>query len=111
MRRYRTGNRHQKAQILIQKVRGITLIDQHEVTVTGKAPLPFDYWYVNGSLAWDIGQSKFLQATGGITYDDKFFVAGAFASFTGPTHTSPNNLTYGVTIKFRTPGAELPLNF
>lgn len=80
-----------------------TLTDQHQVTVRASAPLPmFDYWYVDGSYSWDIGQSNFLAATAGLKYDDGYFMARAFTSMTGPTHTSPNNLTFGVGVNFKT---------
>jgi LPS-assembly protein len=89
-----------------------TLIDQHEVTVRASAPLPmFDYWYVDGSLAWDVGQSSFLKATAGLTYDDGYFLAGAFSSMTGPTHTTPNNLTFGVKMMLKGPGGKGGIGF
>jgi LPS-assembly protein len=85
-----------------------TVADQHEATVRASAPLPmFDYWTVNGSLSWDLAQAQFLQATGGLTYDDGFFVAGAYAGLTGATHTSPNALTYGVKFLLRTPSSSI----
>jgi LPS-assembly protein len=81
-----------------------TLADQHEVTVRGKAPLPvFDYWYVDGHLSWDIASGQFLEGGGGLTYDDEYFVAGSYFNVTGPTHTSPNALTFGVKVRFRGP--------
>lgn len=81
-----------------------TLADQHEATVRASAPLPmFDYWKVNGSLSWDIAQSQFLEATGGLTYDDGFFEAGVFAGLTGATHTTANSLTYGIKLLLKTP--------
>lgn len=83
-----------------------TLIDQHEATVRAEVPLPVDYWFADGSLSWDIGQQQFLAATAGITYDDGYFVAGAFGSMTGATHTSPNNLTFGVKVRFKTAGSD-----
>ena len=84
------------------------LADQHEATVRANAPLPmFDYWSVNGSLSWDLAQAQFLQATGGLTYDDGFFVAGGYAGLTGATHTSPNALTYGIKFLLRTPSTAI----
>ncbi|RYE87914.1 MAG: LPS-assembly protein LptD, partial [Hyphomicrobiales bacterium] len=80
-----------------------TLADQHEVTARATAPLPLDYWYVDGSLSWDLGAQQFLAATGGVTYDDGYFVAGGFAGLTGATHTTPNALTYGIRLLLRTP--------
>lgn len=89
-----------------------TLTDQHEVTVRASAPLPmFDYWSVDGSLSWDVGQSSFLKATAGLTYDDGYFLAGAFSSITGPTHTSPNDLTFGVKMMLKGPGGKGGIGF
>ena len=89
-----------------------TLADQHEVTARASAPLPIDYWYVDGSLAWDLAAQQFLAATGGLTYDDGYFVAGGFAGLTGATHTSPNALTYGIKLLLRTPSTSFsPLSF
>lgn len=82
-----------------------TLKDQHEVTVRASAPLPLDYWTVDGSLSWDLGTSQFLAATGGVTYDDGYLLAGTYAGLTGPTHTSPNALTYGIKFLLKTPSS------
>jgi LPS-assembly protein len=85
-----------------------TLMDQHEATVRASAPLPvFDYWYVDGHFSWDLASNQFLEGGGGLTYDDDYFVAGAFANVTGPTHTSPNALSFGVKVRFRGPLGEI----
>jgi LPS-assembly protein len=87
-------------------VTGVTA-DQHEVTVSGKAPLPMDYWTVDGSLSWDIAQSSWLEAKGGLRYDDGYFEAGVFGSVTGPTHSSPDDTRFGLTLKIKGPGYSL----
>lgn len=89
-----------------------TLADQHEITARATAPLPLDYWYVDGSLSWDLGTQQFLAATGGLTYDDGFFVAGGFAGLTGPTHTTPNSFSTGIRLLLRTPSTSFsPFGF
>ena len=57
-----------------------TLKDQHEIAVRGVAPLPFDYWSVDGGLTWDIAAGKWTKASAGFTYDDHYLVFGGFAS-------------------------------
>jgi LPS-assembly protein len=89
-----------------------TLADQHEVTARATAPLPIDYWSVDGSLSWDLGAQQFLAATGGVTYDDGYFVGGGFVGINGATHTSPNAVTYGLRLLLRTPTTSFsPLSF
>jgi LPS-assembly protein len=82
-----------------------TLKDQHEATARATAPLPFDYWSVDGSLSWDLGTSQFLAATAGVTYDDGYLLAGSYVGMTGATHTSPNGLTYGIRFLLKTPSS------
>jgi LPS-assembly protein len=83
-----------------------TLADQHEASISVKTPLPFDYWYADGGLSWDIASNQWLAATAGITYDDGYFVAGAFGKFTGPTHERPNTQTFGIRFRLRGPDGE-----
>ena len=83
-----------------------TIADQHEATLSATGPLPFDYWYANASASWDIAQSTWLEATGGVTYDDGYFVAGVFGTVTGPTHSSPNSHSFGVKFRLRGPSGE-----
>ncbi|HHY50355.1 MAG TPA: LPS-assembly protein LptD [Alphaproteobacteria bacterium] len=81
-----------------------TIADQHEATASVSGPLPLDYWYADANVSWDLAQNAFLNATGGITYDDGYLVLGGFAGLTGPTHTSPNAFTWGVKFRLRGPG-------
>ena len=83
-----------------------TIADQHEATISGKTPLPFDYWYADGSLSWDIAQNSWLEAKAGLTYDDGYFVAGVFGGATGPTHTTPNSTSWGFKVRLRGPVGE-----
>lgn len=85
--------------------------DQHEVTVRAAAPLPFDYWRVEGSTSWDIASNQWLESTGRISYNDGYFVAGGFVTATGPTHTDPDSLAFGMSLRLKAPGAEFGLNF
>ncbi len=83
-----------------------TIADQHEATVNASGPLPFDYWFANAGVSWDIAQNQWLESTAGITYDDGYFVAGVFGTITGPTHTSPNSQTFGFKFRLRGPAGE-----
>ena len=85
--------------------------DQHEVTVRAGAPLPFDYWRVEGSTSWDIATNQWLESTGRIYYDDGYFLAGGFVTATGPTHNDPDSLAFGMSLKLKAPGAEFGLDF
>ena len=69
-------------------------------------PLPFDYWYADASLSWDIAQNQWLETTAGVTYDDGYFVAGVFGTLTGPTHSTPNSTSFGLKIRLRSPAGE-----
>ncbi len=80
--------------------------DQHEFTVRGTAPLPADYWVANGSLSWDIAAGEWLEATGELLYDDGYFLAGAYAKATGPTHRNPDDVSFGVKLLLRGPGEQ-----
>ena len=80
--------------------------DQHEVTGTVKGPLPIDYWFFDAGLSWDLAQNEFLAATGGITYDDGYFVIGGYGEVTGPTHDSPSSTTFGFRFALRSPAGE-----
>jgi LPS-assembly protein len=85
--------------------------DQHEVTVRAGAPLPFDYWRVEGSTSWDLATSQWLESTGRIYYDDGYFLAGGFVTATGTTHTDPDSLAFGMSLKLKAPGAEFGFGF
>ena len=80
--------------------------DQHEATGSVSGKLPLDYWFFDASLSWDLAQNQFLAATGGITYDDGYFVAGGFGKVTGPTHSSPSSTTFGLKFALRSPAGE-----
>lgn len=83
-----------------------TVADQHEATVTASGALPFDYWYANASVSWDIAQSQWLETSAGITYDDGYFVAGVFGTVTGPTNASPSSQSFGFKFRLRGPNGE-----
>jgi LPS-assembly protein len=83
-----------------------TIVDQHEATLSASGPLFLDYWYADASLSWDIAANTWLEAAGGVTYDDGYFVAGAFGKITGPTHESPSATSFGVKFRLRGPDGE-----
>lgn len=83
-----------------------TLLDQHEATLSAAGPLPWDYWYADASVSWDLASNTWLEAGGGINYDDKYFVVGAFGKVTGPTHSTPNSTSFGLKFRLRGPDGE-----
>jgi LPS-assembly protein len=83
-----------------------TIVDQHEATLSASGPLFLDYWYADASLSWDIAANTWLEAAGGITYDDGYFVAGLFGKINGPTHENPNGSSFGLKFRLRGPDGE-----
>ena len=82
------------------------LSDQHEVTVRGSAPLPMDYWKASASLSWDLASSQWLETAGEVLYDDGFFLAGAYAKATGPTHEDADSFSFGLKLKLKGPAGK-----
>src|SRR5690606_14676027 len=80
-----------------------TTADRHELAVDLSVPVA-DYWSVSGGLAWDLAAAQWLQATAGVEYNDGYLAYGASGRLTGPTHTSPNDLRLGFSIKLSTRG-------
>lgn len=79
-----------------------TIADQHEISANVSGPLPIDYWTADAGLSWDIGSNQFLGVKGGVTYDDGYLQAGAFAGYNGVTHESPG-FTFGLKFRLRGP--------
>jgi len=82
-----------------------TVADQHEVEANVSGPLPIDYWKADAGLSWDLASNQFLGVKGGLTYDDGYLQAGAFAGYNGTTHESPG-LTFGLKFRLRGPQGE-----
>lgn len=79
-----------------------TLQDQHEIG--GELTVPVsDYWSLKGNAAWDIGANSWLQAGGGLYYDDGYLAFGANATRTGATHTTPNDTRVTATFQLKAP--------
>ena len=79
-----------------------TLRDQHEIG--GELTVPVsDYWSLKGNAAWDIGANSWLQAGGGLYYDDGYLAFGANATRTGATHTTPNDTRVTATFQLKAP--------
>lgn len=79
-----------------------TVRDQHEVG--GELTVPVsDYWSLKGNAAWDLGANSWLQAGGGLYYDDGYLAFGANATRTGATHTSPNDTRVTATFRLKAP--------
>jgi LPS-assembly protein len=76
--------------------------DQHEIGARVGVPL-VDYWRANAGAAWDIAGNSWLQASGGLQYDDGYLEFGANATATGPTHRTPNDLRFMATFKLKAP--------
>jgi LPS-assembly protein len=79
---------------------------QEELTLRATAPLPADYWTASGSLSWDMAAGEWLEATGELLYDDGYFLAGAYAKATGPTHESPDDVSFGLKFKLKAPDGQ-----
>ncbi len=78
------------------------LIDQHEIV--GGLTIPVaDYWSLRGHAAWDLSTNSFLQAGGGVVYDDGYLSIGANAQRNGPTHVSPNSTSVLATFAIKAP--------
>ena len=79
--------------------RGVTK-DQHEVVAVGTIPL-FDYWKVKVGGAWDLASNSWLEATGGLQYDDGYLQFGADVPRTRPTHKKPDDTRFTTTFKLK----------
>ena len=72
--------------------RGV-LTDQQEVAGGVSVPL-FDYWRVSTHASWDIAADSWLDAGGGVHYDDGYLRYGGDVEATGPTNATPNDLQF-----------------
>ncbi|KKB07555.1 hypothetical protein VE26_12545 [Devosia chinhatensis] len=76
--------------------------DLHELG--GDVSLPIDeYWSAHGNYYWDISGNTFLQAGGGLTYNDGYLNVGANLTRTGATHRTPNDLRATVSFRLMAP--------
>ncbi len=74
----------------------------HEVGT--EVTVPFDeYWSASGNYYWDISGNSWLQAGGGLNYNDGYLNMAANLTRTGPTHRSPNDLRATVTFRLMAP--------
>lgn len=81
-----------------------TVQDHHEFA--GELTVPIsDYWSLKGNAAWDLGANSWLQAGGGLVYDDGYLAFGANATRTGATHTTPNDTRVTATFQLKAPAA------
>ena len=70
--------------------RGV-LADQQ--TVSAGVSVPFmDYWRLKTHASWDIAANSWLDAGGGLYYDDGYLRYGGEVEATGPTNTNANDL-------------------
>ena len=72
--------------------RGV-LTDQQEIAGGVSVPL-FDYWRVSTHASWDIAADSWLDAGGGVHYDDGYLRYGGDVEATGPTNGTPNDLRF-----------------
>ena len=74
----------------------------HEVG--GELTVPIDeYWSVSGNYYWDITGNTWLQAGGGVAYNDGYLNMAANLTGTGPTHRNENELRATVTFRLMAP--------
>ena len=76
--------------------------DLHEVGAEVTVPID-DYWSASANSYWDLSANSWLQAGGGVAYNDGYLNMAANLTQTGPTHTSPNDLRATVTFRLLAP--------
>jgi len=76
---------------------------QHEVTGAVGVPIE-DYWQVRANLSWDLAENTWLEAGGGIGYDDGYLLYGVDVNRTGSTHDTPNDTRVTASFKLKAPG-------
>ncbi|AEQ51060.1 LPS-assembly protein LptD [Pelagibacterium halotolerans] len=84
--------------------------DRHEIGVDAEIPVA-DYWTANAGVAWDLEASQWLEATAGLTYDDRFLAYGVQALWTGPTHHTADDLRVKVNLSLSGPGNDEVIDF
>lgn len=84
--------------------------DRHEIGVSAEIPVA-DYWTANAGVAWDLEASQWLEATAGLTYDDRFLAYGIQALWTGPTHRTADDLRVKVNLSLSGPGNDEVIDF
>lgn len=89
------------------------LADQQEVGAVVGAPVPLpwmDYWRLRAGLFWDLTTNQWLEAQGGLTYDDGYLSYGANLIRTGPTASTANDTRFLFSFRLRGPdGANFAL--
>ncbi len=78
------------------------LLDQQQVGAYVGVPVA-DYWTLTANVYWDITSNQYLQAGGGLVYDDGYLMIGGNATRTGPTHTTPNDTRVTATFAIKAP--------
>ncbi len=76
--------------------------DLHEVGTEVTVPIN-EYWSASGNYYWDISGDSWLQAGGGLSYNDGFLNMAANVTRTGPTHRSADDLRATVTFRLLAP--------
>ncbi|ODT66178.1 MAG: hypothetical protein ABS75_28615 [Pelagibacterium sp. SCN 63-23] len=76
--------------------------DLHEVGAEVTVPVD-EYWSISSHAYWDLAANSFLQAGGGLGYDDGYLRFSAGASRTGPTHRTPNDTRFTATFQLLPP--------
>lgn len=76
--------------------------DMHEIGAELSVPVA-QYWTVTANGYWDINAGSYLQAGGGVTYNDGYLVMSGAVTRTGPTHSSPNDLRATATFRLLAP--------
>jgi LPS-assembly protein len=66
---------------------------QDQSSVSAGISVPFwDYWRASTHASWDVAANKWLDAGGGLYYDDGYLRYGGEVEATGPTNTDANDL-------------------
>ena len=77
----------------------------HELQMVVGVTVPlFDYWKVATHGSWDVANDSWLDAGGGVHYDDGYLSYGGDIEATGPTNIKPNDLRFTATLALKTTG-------
>jgi LPS-assembly protein len=74
----------------------------HEVGAEVTVPID-DYWSASANYYWDIAGDSWLQAGGGLNYNDGYLNMAANLTRTGPTHRNRDDLRASVTFRLMAP--------
>ncbi len=81
------------------------IADQHEITGSAGVPID-DYWTATATASWDLATNTWLEAGGGLLYDDGYLDFSVGGLVTGPTHSTPNDIRVSAGIHVKGPAGK-----